>query len=386
MKIALHFGAGKIGRGFIADLLHDSGYEIVFADVVDPLVKLVNEHHSYSLFRIDHNYEEKVIDHVRAYSSISEPDKVIETIGKAEVITTSVMATNLPKIAPLLAKGLKKRLADGGRKVIVMACENAMMGTDILKNAMIETGIITKNELDAVGYYPNTAVDRVVFDGVHGGKKGIEIGDAYELAIEKGKLPSPDDEPVKGAEYVDNINMYLQRKIYMINCGHAVSGYFGQIAGYTIVQDALHDPDLAAKVKKVILESAAALEKIYGFAHEDLVNYMNIMFFKRMTTPGLHDPIARVCREPIRKLSPNDRIMGPANQCEKLGLPNDWLLKGAACALHYKNPEDKQAEEIRKFIAADGIENAIVKYTGASKGSSIYQKILSAYQALPDIK
>ncbi|WP_298462978.1 mannitol dehydrogenase [uncultured Mitsuokella sp.] len=383
MKKALHFGAGKIGRGFIADLLHDSGYEIVFADVVEPLVELVNEHHCYSLFRIDHDYDEKVIDHVCAYSSVREPEKVMAAIGEAEVITTSVLATNLPKIAPILAKGLKQRLAEGKDKVIVMACENAMMGTDILKKAMCETSLITADELDAIGYYPNTAVDRVVFDGEHHGKKGIEIGDAYELAIEKGKLPDPDDVPIQGAEYVDNLNMYLQRKIYIINCGHALSGYFGQVRGYTIVQEALQDPVLVRDVKAAILESAAALEQIYGFAHEDLVSYMDTMFFKRMTTPGLHDTIARVCREPIRKLSPNDRIMGPANQCEMLGLPNDWLLKGAACALHFRNPEDRQAEEIRQFIADEGIEHAIVHYTGVKRDNPMYQKILTAYRELP---
>ena len=49
MKKAVHFGAGKIGRGFIAELLHDSGYEIVFGDVVDALVDIVNKEHQYPL-------------------------------------------------------------------------------------------------------------------------------------------------------------------------------------------------------------------------------------------------------------------------------------------------------------------------------------------------
>ena len=53
-----------------------------------------------------------------------------------------------------------------------------------------------------------------------------------------------------------------------------------------------------------MLESASALEKKYGFAHEDLVNYMETMMIKRFTTPGVVDPIARVSRETIRKISP----------------------------------------------------------------------------------
>lgn len=382
MKTAVHFGAGKIGRGFIAELLHDSGYRIVFADVVDALVDLVNEKHEYSLFLIDHDFEEKVIDNIVAYSSVKEPEKVIEAIAEAEVITTSVMATNLSKIAPLLAKGLKARLDGGREKVIVMACENAIMGTDLLKKAMADTGIITEEELDLVGTYPNTAVDRMVFGGVHHGREGIEVGDAFELAIERGKLPDTEAEPILGAEYVDDLEMFLQRKIYMINCGHALSGYFGQVKGYEIVQDALRDPEIQKEVCAAVLESAAALEKKYGFSHESLVAYMENMMLKRFLTPGVADPIARVSREPIRKISPNDRIMGPANQCEAYGLENRHLLKGVACALKFCNPEDEQAVELQNYIAEHGVGAAITEYTKVQPDSRMFRVIYEEYKKL----
>ena len=36
---AVHFGAGNIGRGFIGQLLHESGYDVVFVDVQDDMVE-----------------------------------------------------------------------------------------------------------------------------------------------------------------------------------------------------------------------------------------------------------------------------------------------------------------------------------------------------------
>lgn len=39
---AVHFGAGSIGRGFIGQLLHDSGYDIVMVDVNTALVNQIN--------------------------------------------------------------------------------------------------------------------------------------------------------------------------------------------------------------------------------------------------------------------------------------------------------------------------------------------------------
>ncbi|WP_265331643.1 mannitol dehydrogenase family protein [Enterococcus avium] len=39
---------------------------------------------------------------------------------------------------------------------------------------------------------------------------------------------------------------------------------------------------------------------------------------RRFQTPGVVDTVARVCRSPIRKLEPNERLVGPANQCKKI--------------------------------------------------------------------
>ena len=382
METAVHFGAGKIGRGFIAELLHDTGYRVVFVDVVDALVDLINKDHEYYLFQIENNYKEKKIDNIEALSSIKEPEKVIAEINQAKVVTTSVMATNLPKIAPVLAKGLKSRVGQGKEKVVVMACENAMHGTDILVKAMIDSGEITQAELDEVGVYPNTAVDRMVFDGEHNGHKGIDIGVNYELAIEKDKLVNPDDETIKGAEYTSDLDRHLQRKIYMINCGHAISAYIGYANGKDIVQDVLNDPELVKEVRAAVMESAAALEKEYGFSHESLVDYCENMFIKRFGNPKTHDEGARVGREPIRKISYNDRIMGPANMCEKYGLDNSALLKGVAYALHFYNKDDAQAVELQNYIKENGVEAAVEKYVGLKPSDRMFKVIVDDYNAI----
>lgn len=51
---------------------------------------------------------------------------------------------------------------------------------------------------------------------------------------------------------------------------------------YNTVQEGLADPQILEDVKKTVLESASALEKIYGFAHENLVEYMNAMIIQEI--------------------------------------------------------------------------------------------------------
>ena len=53
MKRAIHFGAGKIGRGFIGALLSQAGYEVCFAEADSQLVDEINRRRGYTVHVTD---------------------------------------------------------------------------------------------------------------------------------------------------------------------------------------------------------------------------------------------------------------------------------------------------------------------------------------------
>ena len=55
MKLAIHFGAGNIGRGFIAPVLQENNYEVVFVDVNKELIEQINLFQGYKVRSIGLN-------------------------------------------------------------------------------------------------------------------------------------------------------------------------------------------------------------------------------------------------------------------------------------------------------------------------------------------
>ena len=108
-KTAVHFGAGNIGRGFVAQFLHESGYQVIFADVNDELIGALQQQPSYQVHEVGEGARTIVVDGYRAINSRTHEDEVVAAIAEADLVTTAVGARILPFVAPVLAKGLAAR-------------------------------------------------------------------------------------------------------------------------------------------------------------------------------------------------------------------------------------------------------------------------------------
>lgn len=50
MKKLVLFGAGKIGRSFVGQLFSRSGYEVVFVDILKPVIEALNKRGIYNCY------------------------------------------------------------------------------------------------------------------------------------------------------------------------------------------------------------------------------------------------------------------------------------------------------------------------------------------------
>src|SRR5690606_8792506 len=131
--LAVHFGAGNIGRGFIGLLLSQANYETIFVDVNGAMVDEINQKQEYNVVLAAENSQTVTVKNVSAINSIANPEKVIEAISKADLVTTAVGPNILAIISELIAKGLSARAKTNKQPLNLIACENMVGGSALLK-------------------------------------------------------------------------------------------------------------------------------------------------------------------------------------------------------------------------------------------------------------
>lgn len=180
---AVHFGAGNIGRGFVGLLLREGGYEVVFSDVADALVDAINAVDSYTVHEAGPGGTDHVVTGFRAVNSRTDPAVVAEEVASADVVTTAVGPTVLRFVAPSIVAGLALRSPDAA-PLQVMACENAIGATDLLRREVVTAAGPDAETLLARAVFANTAVDRIVPAQPEGSGVDVTVEPYFEWAIE----------------------------------------------------------------------------------------------------------------------------------------------------------------------------------------------------------
>lgn len=383
MKTAVQFGAGNIGRGFIGAVLSQSGYRVVFADVNKEIVDRINADRQYTVHIKDVDSEDILISGVSAVDSST--DAVVDVIKEAEILTTAVGLRILPFIAPAIAKGIVARKEAGIEAPLnIIACENGLMASSRLKEAVLSHLDEAQAEwcLAHTGF-PNCSVDRIVPPVRSENPIDVAVEKYYEWNVEEkafvGKAPE-----IAGMNMADNLLAYIERKLFTLNTGHAITAYLGKMQGCQTILESIETPEIYAVVHAAMQQSGEALVKQFGFDHEAHFKYIE-KIIKRFHNPYLKDDVTRVGREPIRKLSPDDRLIKPVMTAKNFGLPYDKILLGVGAALHFNNPEDPQSVQLMEKIATEGLVPTISEVTGIKSGDPMLQEIVNAYKEVEKI-
>ncbi|WP_297422412.1 mannitol-1-phosphate 5-dehydrogenase [Clostridium sp.] len=373
---AIQFGAGNIGRGFIGALLSKAGYHVVFADVNKEVIDKINEDKKYTIHVMDVECEEIVVENISGVISIN--NEILDEIKEAEIITTAVGLVVLPRIAPTIARGIKLRKEAGIKTPLnIIACENAIKASSQLKaeveKYLDEYEIVYLEEF--VGF-PDCSVDRIVPPVKSENILDVVVEKFHEWNVEekafKGTIPA-----IEGMNLADNLMAYIERKLFTLNTGHAITAYIGNLKGYSTIDESIADEKIYNIVKKAMTESGMGLVEKHKFDQEVHLKYID-KIIGRFKNPYLKDDVSRVGREPLRKLSESDRLIKPLMTARGFDLNVDNLLLGIGAALHYKNEQDPQSVKLQELISKKGIKDAVAEIANIND-NDLLEKIEKAY-------
>lgn len=382
MKTAIQFGAGNIGRGFIGMLLAQAGYRVVFADVSEVIIDRLAKDQGYTVHVMDTEVEDVVIKNITGIMSNGE--EIIDEIAKADILTTAVGLRVLGFIAPTIAKGIQKRIAaDSKTPMNIIACENAIRATSQLKEHVF--GILNEEEKAYCEQYVGFAdcsVDRIVPPVRSENPVDVVVEKYCEWNVEKASLKGEIPE-IPGMNLADNLMAYIQRKLFTLNTGHCITAYTGMLSGHKTIDESIKDPKIYELVKAAMTQSGDGLIQRFGFDKEAHYKYID-KIINRFKNPYLQDDVARVGREPLRKLSADDRLISPLTTAMSYGLPVDKLILGIGAALRYNNPEDAQSMELQAKIKEKGVAAAFSEISGITD-AALLEQVTKAYDQITEL-
>ena len=376
---AVMYGGGNIGRGFIGALLSQSGYEVTFIDVAEPVVAALQENRKYPLRYVStHGHRDVWIENVTAVNG-NDAEAASDVIANCDIMATAVGARILKFIVPNIVAGLRKRWAKGSKPLNIIICENLMDANLVLEGMLkAELNDAEKKLFDETVGLVEASIGRMVPVQTEEMKDGEPLRVCVEeygfLPVDKAAFKGEIPKIGKMCPF-EPFDFYIKRKLFLHNMGHATCAYLGDLLGLPYIYQAIAVPEIRVLVQNAMLESAMALSKKYGTSLRDLLLHMTDLL-NRFTNAALGDTCQRVGGDPARKLGPDDRLIGAATLVLEQGMTPAYITVGAAAAL-------------RRYLSENGMEqtsaNALQVLKEVSKldeAQPLTQLILSRFAQL----
>ena len=186
---------------------------------------------------------------------------------------------------------------------------------------------------------------------------------------------------IAGIEPVPDFEAHVERKLYTHNCAHAVLGYLGHAAGHEYGYQALRDPRIAALLHAVLDETGQALIRKHGLDPEEHRAHVEDLLV-RFQNEGLGDTCRRLARDPIRKLAPDDRLIGSARLCESQEVVPRALAWAIVAALQYEDAQDPAAVELQRQLRDIGREATLRRVCGIAPTENLALLIEEAVETV----
>ena len=381
MKKAVMYGGGNIGRGFIGALLSQSGYEVTFIDVAEPVVKALQENRTYPVRYVSsEGYQDVWIQNVTAVNG--NLPEAVERIAECDIMATAVGARILKFIVPNIVAGLRKRWAMDKGPLNIIICENLMDANKVLEGMLKEQ--LTAEEqakFDETVGLVEASIGRMVPVQTEEMKDGEPMRVCVEsygfLPVDKGAFKGEVPEIQNMVPY-EPFDFYIKRKLYVHNMGHATCAYLGDQLGLEYIYQSIAVPEVRILVQNAMLESAMALSKKYGADLMALQLHITDLLY-RFTNAALKDTCQRVGGDPARKLSPEDRLIGSSKLALEQGVTPAYIAVGAAAGLHRYI---KEAENLEQGM--DTATKVLSEVAGLAADDALAKLILSYYGMLLD--
>jgi mannitol-1-phosphate 5-dehydrogenase len=352
------FGLGPIQAGlFLLEALRSGNFRrLVVSEVDRTLVEAVRRNRGTCTINVAHldKLESADVAGVEVYDPTDPRDRpaLLAAIGEAEELATAIPAVEAyteggqASVASLLAHGLTR-----GRPRIIYAAENHNFAAELLEQAVRAERPDFPRETTG---FLNTVIgkmSRATADPGEMAQLGLRplvpgFGRAYlveafnRILVSRVRLAGF-RRGITVFEEKDSLLPFEEAKLYGHNAIHALLAYLGYVAGYDFIAEAAADERIASVARAAFLaESGAPLCRKHGRLGDPLFTPAGYQAYAldllaRMANPHLHDTVARVARQPARKLAYGDRIFGTIRLALECAVRPTRMALAAAGALLY---------------------------------------------------